>query len=115
MLIKLTLTFTVAALLLGGCSAVSGKSSSVAVGGAEPTGDRERGLQVYKMNCAVCHGATGVEGGTIGPSLRAERERLDFSATVAWIEDPQAPMPKLYPKFLSKQEVLDVAAYVQRL
>jgi mono/diheme cytochrome c family protein len=112
---KFTLMLTVTALLLGACSSVSGTNAAVATGGGERAGDRDRGRQVYKMNCAVCHGATGAEGGPIGPSLRGERERLDFSATVAWIEDPQAPMPKLYPKLLSKQQVLDVAAYVQHL
>jgi mono/diheme cytochrome c family protein len=97
-----------------GCSPVSESSTTVAAGGGALTGDAKRGAVVYSMNCAMCHGAQGV-GGTIGPSLRGEHERLDYSALVSWIEDPQAPMPKLYPKFLREQQVFDVASYVQHL
>jgi len=40
---------------------------------------------------------------------------MDYAATVSWIEDPQPPMPHLYPKVLTAQEVRDVAAYVESL
>jgi ubiquinol-cytochrome c reductase cytochrome c subunit len=105
---------TLAALALGGCSPVSQSTTTVAAGGGAHTGDKDHGKIVFSMNCAQCHGADGA-GGDIGPSLRGEHDRLDYSATVSWIEDPQAPMPKLYPKFLTQQQLLDVAAYVQSL
>jgi mono/diheme cytochrome c family protein len=111
---KLLALLTFAAFALGGCTAVSQQTTTVVAGGTMMTGDAERGKQVFAMNCAVCHGTAGV-GGDIGPSLRGESERLDYSALVSWIENPQAPMPKLYPQILSEQQVLDVAAYVQRL
>jgi mono/diheme cytochrome c family protein len=62
----------------------------------------------------VCHGSTGVEGG-VGPSLRGENKRKNYDATIAWIKNPQPPMPKLYPSPLSEKAVDDVAAYVQKL
>ena len=76
---------------------------------------RMAGAAIFKANCATCHGPTGVEGGTLGPSLRHESRRLGYDAAVSWIEDPQPPMPKLYPKPLSEGQVRDVAAYVESL
>jgi mono/diheme cytochrome c family protein len=77
-------------------------------------GDPDRGREIFRTNCATCHGATGVEGG-VGPSLRGESARKDDEATIAWIEHPLPPMPTLYPSPLTRDEVSDVAAYVQRL
>ena len=72
------------------------------------------GKKLYAANCAACHGATGTEGG-VGPSLKGEKAKKDQAATVAWIKDPTAPMPKLYPSPLSEKDVNDVAAYVESL
>ncbi len=77
-------------------------------------GDPAHGKQVFTQNCSSCHGATGVEGG-VGPSLKGEKARKDLSATVAWIKNPQPPMPKLYPATLNEKDVVDVATYVQSL
>ncbi len=77
-------------------------------------GDVADGRTVFATNCATCHGATGVEGG-VGPSLRGENVRMNYDQTIVWIKHPAAPMPELYPKFLSETEVDDVAAYVQKL
>ena len=52
------------------------------------------------------------EGGS-GPALKGLRARLDFAATVGWIENPSAKMPRLYPSPLDAQAVVDVATYVQ--
>ncbi len=103
------------ALLCGCVPATSAKSGET--GGTATTlgGDAASGARIFSANCATCHGATGKEGGAVGPSLRNENERMDFGGTVSWIEDPQPPMPALYPKFLSEQQVRDVAAYVQSL
>ena len=76
--------------------------------------DIGRGKQIYLSNCVQCHGASGAEGG-IGPSLRGERAKKDLAATEGLIENPQPPMPKLFPGRLSEKDVADVAAYVQSL
>ena len=77
-------------------------------------GDPAHGKQIFTQNCAQCHGATGTEGG-VGPSLKSEKSRKDTAAAVAWIKNPQAPMPKLYPSPLDEKDVADVAAYVESL
>ena len=103
--------------LLAGCApAVTQKTDTTAASPAAVlNGDKAAGALVYKTNCATCHGATGVEGGTVGPSLRNENARMDYAATVSWIQDPAPPMPHLYPKPLTMQEVRDVASYVESL
>jgi mono/diheme cytochrome c family protein len=96
-------------------------SSPIPASSASPTaqpvsaaaGNSARGHQIYTANCAACHGASA-QGG-IGPSLRAEKNRKDTAAAIAWIKNPQPPMPKLYPSVLSEKDVEDVAAYVESL
>jgi mono/diheme cytochrome c family protein len=106
------LALTIAA----GCSAAGTQSNGAAAGtGATLGGDRITGAEIYRTNCSTCHGPTGVEGGVVGPSLRHESMRMDYGATVSWVEDPEPPMPHLYPKFLTDQQVRDVAAYVDSL
>lgn len=98
------------------CSPATASKGSTIVGtGTELPGNPSAGAQIFRANCASCHGPTGVEGGVLGPSLHRERERMDFSTIASWIEDPEPPMPHLYPKPLSLQEVRDVASYVATL
>ncbi|MGE0822597.1 MAG: PQQ-binding-like beta-propeller repeat protein [Candidatus Binatia bacterium] len=73
--------------------------------------DADRGKELYGKNCAACHGNRG-EGGS-GPSLKDLKSKLDVAATINWIENPSAKMPRLYPSPLDAQAVVDVAAYVQ--
>ena len=73
-----------------------------------------RGKTLFVADCSQCHGATGTEGG-IGPSLHDERTRKGEAAAIAWIENPQPPMPKLFPGTLREKDVADVAAYVESL
>jgi mono/diheme cytochrome c family protein len=77
-------------------------------------GDAAHGKTIFDANCATCHGAGGVGGG-VGPSLKNEKSRKNYAQTVAWIKNPQPPMPKLYPSPLSEKDVEDAAAYVQSL
>jgi mono/diheme cytochrome c family protein len=107
----------VAAALIAGCSRNNGGTAA----GTNTTatapgtlGDRSRGAEVFRANCAVCHTTNGAAGG-IGPSLEREKQRKNYEQTVAWIESPDPPMPKLYPSPLSEKDVEDVAAYVQSL
>jgi mono/diheme cytochrome c family protein len=73
--------------------------------------DAGRGKELFGKNCAACHGRSG-EGGS-GPALKGIRTRLDVAATINWIENPSAKMPRLYPSTLDAQAVVDIAAYVQ--
>ena len=105
-----------ASFMLCGCApATVAKSGTVAGTATTLGGDAAAGAKIFAINCSTCHGATGGEGGAVGPSLRNEKERMDFGGTVSWIEDPEPPMPKLYPQLLTEQQVRDVAAYVQSL
>ncbi len=73
--------------------------------------DAEHGKELFAKNCAACHGGHG-EGGS-GPALKGLRARLDTAATINWVKNPSAKMPRLYPSTLDEQSVTDVAAYVQ--
>ncbi|MBC5810085.1 MAG: cytochrome c [Candidatus Eremiobacteraeota bacterium] len=102
--------------------AATGPVTDVGSSGLKPTGteapvgagDAGAGKSVFTRNCASCHGAVGTEGG-IGPSLKNEKSRKNTAAAIAWIKNPQPPMPKLYPSPLNEKDVADVAAYVESL
>ena len=91
-------------------SSATGASSS----GSTAMGDAGHGKTIFSTNCSSCHGATGHEGG-VGPSLTNEKSRKNYQQTIAWIHNPQPPMPKLWPSPLNDKDVQDVAAYVQSL
>ena len=93
---------------------VTGAASAGPAAAVAAAGDPRRGKTIFANNCSMCHGATGTEGG-VGPSLKDEKSRKDFAATVAWIKNPQPPMPKLFPATLNQKDVADVAAFVQAL
>jgi alcohol dehydrogenase (cytochrome c) len=90
-------------------SIVSVPEDAVAPGGAP--GDH--GKAVFAQYCSACHGAAGE--GSVGPSLKGESAKKNLSEAVAFIKDPKAPMPKLFPAPLSEQDVADVAAFVENL
>lgn len=115
MRIRLGLGAALLAAVFVACTTATHGGNAVAVGsGATIGGDKEAGAAVFAANCAACHGSLGA-GGDVGPSLRGESRRMDFETVASWIEDPQPPMPRLYPSQLSDQQVRDVAAYVQTL
>ena len=93
----------------------SGSTGLKPVEGAKvAAGDPQHGMAIFGQNCSSCHGAAGAGGG-IGPTLKGEKTRKDTVAAIAWIKNPVAPMPKLYPAPLSESDVADVAAYVESL
>jgi mono/diheme cytochrome c family protein len=93
-------------------SGADAAATAAASGGA--MGDATHGKAIFTANCSTCHGATGTEGG-VGPSLKGEKSRKNYEQAIAWIKNPQPPMPKLYPSPLSEKDVDDVAAYVESL
>jgi mono/diheme cytochrome c family protein len=100
------------------CAAACGHGSRASAPASatvhETFGNRSRGADIFRANCAVCHTTSGAAAG-IGPSLENEKKRQNYDQTVAWIENPDPPMPKLYPAPLSAKDVDDVATYVQSL
>lgn len=68
------------------------------------------GQRLYGQVCQSCHGPDG--------NMIADRRlggiagRQDLAATIAYIKDPRAPMPKLYPELLDEADVRAVAAWI---
>jgi len=110
----------IASMLASGCAKSSSSDSGAAaqasgpVAGSNSSGDVKKGATIFAADCASCHGAAGAGGG-IGPVLIGEKGRKDYSAALAWIKNPQPPMPKLFPATLSETDVEDVASYVESL
>ncbi len=98
---------------LGGASAPPPVAATPVATASNPAGDSARGAELYGKVCAACHG--GKAEGAVGPALAGLAQRMDFAATVKWIESPSAKMPKLFPSPLDAQAVRDVASYVQGL
>jgi ubiquinol-cytochrome c reductase cytochrome c subunit len=78
-------------------------------------GDLSNGQQLYSINCAQCHGASGA-GGALGygdnvPSLH-HASALDVAEAV---RTGPGPMPVFGPDTLSDQQVSDIARYVEYL
>ena len=92
----------------GAPTSASAGAVSTPAGAADPTAGRRTFSQV----CVSCHGP---DGNLVSDHRLRERvPRLGFAATVAYIKDPKAPMPKLYPGLLTDQNVVDVATYLQQ-
>jgi mono/diheme cytochrome c family protein len=71
------------------------------------------GKALFGQYCSACHGQTG-EGG-VGPALKGEAAKKSSQQVVAFIKNPKAPMPKLYPSALTDGDVDALAAFVQTL
>ena len=76
-------------------------------------GPADRGKAVFAQYCTACHGQAA-EGG-IGPALKGEAARKNSEQVAAFIKNPKAPMPKLYPAPLSDQDVAALAAFIESL
>ena len=88
---------------------VSVPEDAAASGGAP--GDH--GKAIFAQYCSACHGASGE--GSVGPALKGESTKKSVAEAVAFIKDPKAPMPKLFPAPLSEKDVADVAQFVETL
>ncbi len=76
--------------------------------------DRSRGAVLFAKNCQVCH-SSSPDATRIGPSLTNEGRKRTLAQIVQAIEEPDPPMPKLYPGTLSNRDVSDIAVYVKTL
>src|SRR6266436_2486458 len=80
--------------------------------GVYSVGQAARGQQLYKAQCAACHG-TAMEG-TSGPPLAGDSFVSNWSArTLANLVDKiQKSMPFNLPGSLSRQQSTDLGAYI---
>ncbi len=93
--------------------AAAAEAAPAAAPAPAAAGNAAHGAAIFAQNCSACHGAHG-QGG-MGPSLIGESSRKNLQQAVEWIENPQPPMPKLFPGTISARDVRDVAAYVESL
>jgi mono/diheme cytochrome c family protein len=112
--VAIVLCISFVASVLTGCGRHRGAGGAPAPQPAISGADLKHGKLVYERECAACHGQYGVNG-PIGPSLKGERTRKSFDAVRALVTDPDPPMPKLYPTRLTREDVIDVSAYVESL
>jgi alcohol dehydrogenase (cytochrome c) len=77
---------------------------------APAAGNAALGQRLYSQVCQSCHGPDGnmIADRRLG-NLRA---RQNLAATIAYIKNPKAPMPKMYPDLLDDDDVAAVAAWV---
>ena len=109
-----TLTCAFSFLVLATACSHANNDGHASANAAPTTASASRGASLFATQCASCHGVRGA-GGRIGPSLKGERKRKTAQAVRAIVEDPDPPMPKLYPAQLTAQDVDDLTAYVETL
>ncbi len=83
-------------------------ATSLNVTGARAAGGS--GARLYGQVCQSCHGADG--NMLADHKLQNLQARRDLAATIAYIKNPKAPMPKLFPDLLDEKSVIDVATWV---
>jgi len=111
---RLRLSAALSILVLATACARGGNATQSAANPTPTTASAARGALLFAANCATCHGNRGF-GGRIGPQLRDERKRKSADAIRSAIDDPEPPMPKLYPGTLTSEDVDDLTAYVETL
>ena len=94
-------TPTVVVYALPSPTAKSDKNSSVS-----------RGRERFRTLCADCHGTDG--GLLANADLRTLKQRKDRAATLAFLRNPKAPMPKLFPSILKEQDLSELATYLDQ-
>ena len=104
------LVFAAVVVILTGLTNVGCSHQRAPVAGS----NRGRGAQLFAKNCQVCHNSS-LDAARIGPSLANEGRKRTLAQIVRAIEEPDPPMPKLYPGTLTDQDVSDIAAYVKTL
>lgn len=85
--------------------------------GQPPAGDVEQGREVFRANCAMCHGsdAAGMMG--MHPSLRGAVQRLTVEGVEVAIRKGRATRPPMpaWEGRLTDEQITDVVAYIASL
>lgn len=95
---------------LPGQGSLSGARADT-IGSAAP--DPARGSEIYAQTCAGCHGPNGDK--IAGQDLKTVKRHMSAARIAAFILDPKAPMPRLFPKPRTtedERDIRDVAAFV---
>jgi mono/diheme cytochrome c family protein len=86
--------------------------TGAAAAGSGPAGapNLSNGRKLYGQICMSCHGP---DGNMIADrKLQNLGQRRDLASTIAYIKEPKAPMPRLYPDLINEQSVMDVAVFL---
>src|SRR4030095_3965980 len=104
--------FSACALLLIFSSSGQARQSRSVTDRVYSAGQAARGQQIYKAQCAGCHG-DAMEG-TSGPPLAGDRFLSNWSARslANLVDKVQKTMPFNQPGSLSRPQSIDLAAYV---
>lgn len=74
-------------------------------------GDAARGREIFKLNCATCHGLEAA--GEVGPDLRNVSERKSQAALIDQvISGKTPPMPQFQP---GKKDMADLLSFLETL
>lgn len=75
------------------------------------TGDPARGREIFKLNCATCHGLEAA--GEVGPDLRNVSERKSQAALIDQvISGKTPPMPQFQP---GERDMADLLSFLETL
>lgn len=75
------------------------------------SGDRDRGQEIFQMNCAVCHGIEA--NGEVGPSLLGVSARKSKPKLIDQVVSGNTPpMPQFQPE---SQDMADLLEYLETL
>jgi mono/diheme cytochrome c family protein len=77
---------------------------------ASSGGTTGQGQRLYSQVCQSCHGPDG--NMIANKHLRNLGGRQSLAATVEYIKNPKAPMPKLFPDLLDERSVIAVATWM---
>jgi mono/diheme cytochrome c family protein len=78
--------------------------------GAGANSAMANGRRLYGQVCASCHGDDG--NFIADHKLSTLGARRDLASTIAYVKDPKAPMPKMFPELLNEQSVVDVSMWI---
>ena len=85
-------------------------AASTAAGGPAGAPNLAAGRKLYSQVCVACHGPDG--NLVADHKLAAVKAKQDARATIRYLKDPKAPMPKMFPDLLNEQSLVDVTAYL---
>ena len=94
-------------------------SAAAATGGSasaqddQPTGNSQRGQQIYTTyGCYQCHGRVA-QGASTGPRLAPDP--MPFAAFLQYIRKPAGEMPPYTVKIVPDQDAADIYVYLRTL